>query len=126
LSAFLSISVARESPEWLSVYEELGEFERIVLWGTSDAKEPSRMVAAIHRAFLAEPGRRGLARILAVWIKSLDKASEGQKMRIPLPLLESLDWLDSPYRETSIELRLAQPELAPAAAVLLAREIAEI
>jgi hypothetical protein len=125
LVALATFSEGQEAQaEWIEAFDQIGKLERINMWPGSLGRF-SAVAAAVHRAFLLNPHRRGLARILAA--TALEPLSGPAKLDLTIPdaILASLKWEDSPYREALIQLRLIQPDLSPEGAARLANEITQ-
>jgi hypothetical protein len=110
--------------DWSAAFDQIGRIQKLSCWGPSSRRDD--FAATIRDAFVREPGRRGLARILGRFAANVIDDIEVPSLIVPLALLTELEWPESPFRQNLIFLLLANPDLTSDFTPRLARQIAGV
>jgi hypothetical protein len=122
LDGLIALSHAGTSPEWLSTFDQIGRSAKPTIWGPSPAR--NAFASVLRDAFLKDVEQRGLARILGRFAMAVPDEMDADAIQIPLPILRTLEWTDSPFRLNLLFLRLSNTDTSDENARMLAREIA--
>jgi hypothetical protein len=122
IDGVLAFSSRPLSPEWIVAFDEIGCMERLLTWGPSPHR--NEFASCLRDAFVKDVSRRGLARILGRFARSLLDEMDGDTLQIPLSVLKALTWTDFPYQQNLVFLRLVNADTSSEDAVGIANEIA--